>query len=132
MKNRSIVKTMPSAALFVFILASIVWLNMAFGADQEPMVLDWDDLRVKVSIDDPFKDLTTEQLKKISTYERTATLQKRDPEAVSEEEAEEAEEARSWLIEQGIDVEEILAKREEIKRLRHRRANSTNPRGLDG
>jgi hypothetical protein len=122
---------MPSAALLVFFLASIVWLNTAYGADKKPMVLDWDDLRVKISIEDPFKDLTTEQLLKLSTYERTAALQQRDPEAVSEEMAQEAEEAKSWLIEQGIDVEGILAKREEIKRLRHRRANSTNPE-LDG
>ena len=131
MKYRSIVKAMQSAVLLVFVLAPVVWLNTAFGADQEPLVLDWDDLRVKVSIEDPFKDMTREQLVKLRFYESTVSMQQRFPEVVSEEEVEEAEDAKSWLIEQGIDVEGVLAKREEIKKLRRRRAISTNP-DLDG
>jgi len=131
MKYRSIVKTMPSAALLVFVLAPVVWPSTAFGADQEPLVLDWDDLKVKDSIEDPFREMTREQLLKLSIYESAVSLQQNYPEAVSEERLEKAEDAKSWLIEQGIDVEGTLAKREEIKKFRRRRAISTNP-DLDG
>ncbi len=122
---------MPSIALLVFFLAPVVWLNTAFGADQEPLVLDWDDLRVEVSIEDPFKEMTREQLLKLSIYENTVSMQQSFPKAVSEERIKEAEEAKSWLSEQGIDVEETLAQREVIKKQRRRRAISTNS-ALDG
>lgn len=131
MNYRSIVKTMPSAALLVFVLAPIVCLNTALGADQEPLVLDWNDLKIKDSIEDPFREMTREQLVKLSIYETAVYMQETFKDAVSEESVKEGQEARSWLIEQGIDADETLAKREEIKKLRFSRAFSTNP-DLDG
>jgi|GEM_PF-271088 len=130
-KYRSIIKTMPSAALTVFVLASVVGLNPAFGADQGPLVLGWDDLKNTASIEDPFRKLTRTQLLNLSICENAAYMQENVPKAFTEKMAKEAEEARSSLIEQGIDIEGTLAKREEIKKIHRRRAVSTNP-DLDG
>ena len=131
MNHRACKKTRPSASLLIFVFASVVGWNTAFCADQEPLVLDWGDLKFQISIEDPFKEMTREQLLKLSICEHAATMQQTLPEAVSEEMSKEAEEARSWLLEQGIDVEDVLVQREEIRKQRRRRAISTNP-ALDG
>lgn len=112
-------------------LTPAVSLTLAFAADSDPLVLEWDDLRYKSTIEDPFKTMTHEQLLDLSNYEYASSMQKTMPQAVSEKMLTEAHEAKARLTQQGIDVDDVLAQREEIKKLRRRRKTSTNPE-IDG
>ena len=112
----------------ILLLASCI-LHPAFGA--EPSMVGWGDLVVEVEFEDPFEALTGDQLMHLSIYARVKGMQERTPETVSEGMAREADEAEAHLREEGVDIEGLLAKREEIKQLRMKRASATNP-DLDG
>jgi hypothetical protein len=96
-----------------------------------PRQLGWDDLKVKVEFEDPFEALTSEQLMELSIYARVTGLRKRDAAKVSEAMLKEAEDAKELLKKQGVDVPGLLARREEIKELRKKRASAMDD-SLDG
>jgi len=117
---------MWAPAMFI----GILFCCMATGATKDPndlLVLGWKDLTVKVEFEDPFEDLTEEQLAKLGLYVRVQTLKKRKPESVSEAMDQEATEAASWLRKEKVDIKGLLAKRQEIMQLRAKRASATNP-----
>ena len=84
------------------------------SAAEPARVLGWQDLQVKVEFEDPFEALTGEQLMKLGIYARVQGMLESRPEKVSEGMAQEAEEAADWLRGEGVDIEGLLAKREQI------------------
>lgn len=110
---------------------SFLCLGVAAYTFAEPVQkLTWDDLTVKVEFEDPFEKLTQQQLMDLSTYARVKGMidTKRD---VSDSMKQEMLESEQKLRDQGIDIEGLLAKREEITELRKKRAYAMDA-DLDG
>jgi len=114
----------PLLIAFVVYLASSIQ-HQAYAAD--PRTVGWDDLKVQVEFEDPFEALTEEQLMHLGIYARVEAMKEYAPDKVSEGMATESEEAAKKLREEKVDIEGLLAKREEIKQLRMQRASATNP-----
>ena len=95
-------------------------------AETSAKEVTWNDLTVKVEFEDPFEALSQEQLMSLGIVARVKALQERKPASVSEGMVKEMEESLAELAEQGVDVEGLFAKREEIKQLRMKRATATN------
>ncbi len=93
--------------------------------------LNWPDLVKKIEFDDPFEKLTSEQIVNLSLYARIQEMQKTSPDRVSESMLQEASEAERSLRDERVDIEGLLARRQEIKELRTKRAFSVVPE-LDG
>jgi hypothetical protein len=85
--------------------------------------LGWEDLTVTVEFEDPFEKLTSEQLMELSIFARIQMLEKAGRD-VSKGMKEEMVDAEASLRKQGVDIEGLLAKREEIKNLREKRASA--------
>jgi len=117
--------------LLVCILFLIVGDLSGVWAAEPPRELGWQDLQVKVEFEDPFEALTADQLMKLSIYARVIGMQERAPEKVSEGMTKEAADAAEWLKQEGVDIEGLLVRREEIKQLRIKRANAMD-QGLHG
>jgi len=85
--------------------------------------LGWPDLVKEVTFEDPFEALTQEQLYNLGMVARVQGLQKQGSE-VSTGMLEEAREADHTLQSQGVDIDELLARRVEIRELRRQRAHA--------
>ncbi len=112
-----------------FILFSLVVL-IAFPGGTSAVTerqLNWPDLVKKIEFDDPFEKLTSEQIVNLSLYARIQKMQKTSPDRVSESMLQEASEAERSLRDEGVDIEGLLARRQEIKELRTRRAFAVVP-----
>jgi hypothetical protein len=97
-------------------------------AEDKTRELNWPDLKAKVEFEDPFEKLTPEQLMGLATVARVRSLEKIDDgKKVSDGMRKEAAEAVARLLKQDIDIEGLFARREEIKRLRTKRANAAVP-----
>ena len=92
--------------------------------------LGWEDLTVQVEFEDPFEKLTQDQLMELSIFARIQRLEKTGK-AVSEGMKQEMAEAEASLRKQGVDIDGLLAKREEISALRKKRAFAMDE-NLDG
>ena len=112
----------------LFTYAVIAGLILAAHAE-EVHNLNWQDLTVKMEFDDPFEKLTPEQLMNLSIYVRCAKLEKQGK--ASEGMIKEKKEKEAWLRAQGVDIEGLLSKREEIRELRTKRAAAMDE-SLDG
>lgn len=86
--------------------------------------LGWPDLIQKVEFEDPFKALTSEQLGDLGIVARMRVLQDRNHKAITASMRQEAQAAERSLIAAGIDIDGLLARREEIRELRKQRAHS--------
>jgi hypothetical protein len=112
-------------SLFLLTSLSIVMVGSAFSNDQ-PKKIDWDGMKAVYKFDDPFIDLTSEQLMNLSMVARVRLLEQRNAESgktVSAGMLEEKKSSEKLLGEQGIDIDGLLAKRDEIKEQRKKRAN---------
>lgn len=88
--------------------------------------IDWDGMKAVYKFEDPFTDLTSEQLMNLSMVARVRLLEQRAEKSgkpVSAEMVKEKEASEKLLVEQGIDIDGLLAKRDEIKEQRKKRAN---------
>ncbi|PQJ28357.1 DUF3299 domain-containing protein [Rubritalea profundi] len=108
--------------------------NSAFGiglmasavADDAPQKVTWDDMKAEYKFEDPFIKLRSEQLLNLSMVARVRQLEirgKKNGKPVSEEMVKEKMASEKLLIDQSIDIDGLLAKRDEIKELRKKRAN---------
>lgn len=93
--------------------------------------LGWSDLIKQVAFEDPFEALTPEQLSRLGLYARLKSLVENAPDRVSEAMQQEADDAERLLRADGINIEDLLAKRAEIKALRRQSAYAV-VNGLDG
>ena len=112
-------------------LAIVIAALMAYSihalAGESARQLSWEDLTVEVSFEDPFEALSQEQLMDLSLFARVQGLLAADRSKVNEAMQVEANEAVARLQDQKVDVEGLLAQREEIKQRRSQRAQATNP-----
>lgn len=92
--------------------------------------LGWADLTVKVEFDDPFEKLSQGQLYDLSIYARILRMSKSGFD-VSDGMKAEMEASEKKLRDQGVDIEGLLARREEIAALRKKRAMAMDET-LDG
>jgi len=118
-------------ALLMGTLLLASFIPPSASAKDPARIIGWEDLKVTVEFEDPFEALTPEQLMKLSIYARIQEMLDSRPTTVSEGMAREAEEAKALLREQGVGVEGLLARREEIKQLRMKRESARDER-LDG
>lgn len=93
--------------------------------------IGWNDLKITVEFEDPFTALTRNQLYDLSIYARISAMKERNPDSVTASMHAEAKEAEQALRKTGIDIEGLLARREEIKELRMKRAHAMDST-LDG
>jgi hypothetical protein len=85
--------------------------------------LAWHDLVKKVEFEDPFEALTEEQLFDLGLVARVRQLQDAGRK-VGEETLDEIQEATLRLEKDGVDIDKLLVRRNEIIKLRQQRANA--------
>lgn len=106
--------------LLTLILALILALPVTASQMRE---LNWDDLQPKFEFDDPFAELTQEQLVDLGFVARIrARLATKDE--ISPATRAEAAQLEAELLKAGVDIDGLLAQREEIRTLREKRAVS--------
>lgn len=105
---------------FIFCLLSVAQAT-------ESIRIGWQDLQGKVQpYQDPFKDLTEEQLYNLSVYARITKLQKDYPKIVTEVMIKQAQAAKATLESEKIDIEYMFEQRLIIMKKREQAAMATN------
>ena len=115
-----------SRRILIIILTFFIFVPGKLSALAE-RELNWPDLVNKIEFEDPFEKLSPEQIVNLSLYARIQVLQDSTPERVSEAMLQEAQEAEKSLREENIDIEDLLAQRKEIKKLREQQAYAVVP-----
>lgn len=105
--------------LFTFAVSFFLPSGIFAIAERE---LGWPDLVKKVEFEDPFEKLTSKQIFNLGVLVRTQEIQKDSPERITKSMIQEAKEAENTLREESIDIDGLIAKREEIRALRKQRA----------
>jgi nickel/cobalt exporter len=122
---------MVNRALSIFVLLALGLATQLFA---EPVLeLAWDDLLPKTeeAIDDPFADLSEDQLLDLGMVARIRFLLESEKISVDGTDAKEEKELVAKLAEQGIDVDELLSQRERVRNARQKRAERVDE-GIDG
>ncbi|MFD2158746.1 DUF3299 domain-containing protein [Rubritalea tangerina] len=109
-------------------LSAIVGVGFFVGSAfaEEARKIEWDGMKATYEFDDPFVDLTSEQLMNLSMVARVRMLEERAKETgkpVSEEMLKEKRASEKLLKDQKVDIDGLLAKRDEIREQRKKRAN---------
>jgi hypothetical protein len=91
-------------------------------AEQKAKVVEWEDLKGTFEFEDPFTKLNQSQIYNLALVARIRSFEERGRN-VSEQMREEADEAQAKLEKEKIDIDGLLAKREEITQLRKKRAS---------
>jgi len=106
------------------LLVSVTWA--------ETQNLLWPDLQGQVGeFEDPFTELTSDQLFELGMVARLRAMQEREDKPLSEANAADLAAKTKSLEDAGIDIDGLLAMREEITRLRRERAMAVRE-DLDG
>ena len=117
--------------IFPALLTAFLMLSVAPVGASDPTEVGWDDLVPELDpYDDPFEALTPEQLYLLADYAQYQQLQI-DGVELSEAALTEMENAKLELEDQGVDIEGLLAMREEVTQKRMQQAYAINP-DLDG
>ncbi len=111
---------------WIITILVIPFLTGTVVADEVQRV-GWADLIPKTTADfeDPLAVLTENQLEQLGIYVRVSRMQAETPTKMSDGMMTEANEAAASLRAQGVDIEGLLARREEIKALRTKQASAT-------
>lgn len=108
--------------IFVILILGVVSLQA-----QEFKKVDWSHLKGKMeAYEDPFKQLSEDQIYYLSIYARVMKMEKVSPKRVSEGMRKEAKDAQETLKKEGIDIDYLLSQREHIKAMRLKAASSVN------
>ncbi|PKF62998.1 hypothetical protein CW745_06115 [Psychromonas sp. psych-6C06] len=109
----------------------LLCLSLCFASTlqaAEPIKISWQDLRGKIApYEDPFIDLSNDQLYHLSISARITELQKKAPEKVTPEMLDAAESAKAALIAEKLDIDYLLAQRLILMEKRQQAAVATNP-----
>lgn len=111
-----------------YLLILLIGLTSAMFVQAQPMQIGWQDLQGKVApYQDPFSDLTEDQLYNLSVYGRVTEMKKMFPSYdLSESMIKEAEDAKAQLIKENVDIDEMFAQRKIIMEKRKKAASVTN------
>ncbi|MFD1315144.1 DUF3299 domain-containing protein [Namhaeicola litoreus] len=102
------------------LIFTFLFLNVYTGIfAQEVKVITWDDLVPgEVKIDDPFEELTEDQIDDLRYIVRMRMLQERKPGSVGAESLKTLEEKEKKLTAEGVDIEGMLVQHTAITELR--------------
>ena len=89
--------------------------------------LQWEDLLGTFEFEDPFENLSTDQIYDLSTYIRIRKLKELDPSLVTQNMESEEREAVSRLEAEGVDVDYLLSIASEVKAKHEKRAEAVVP-----
>ena len=111
-----------------YLLILLLGLTSAMQAQAQPMKIDWQDLQGKVEpYQDPFGDLTEDQLYNLSVYGRITEMKKVFPSyKLTDAMLKEAEDAKAQLIKEKVDIDEMFAQRDNIMEKRKKASLVTN------
>ncbi|MEL0660960.1 DUF3299 domain-containing protein [Psychromonas arctica] len=111
-----------------YLLILLLGLTSAMQAQAQPMKIDWQDLQGKVEpYQDPFGDLTEDQLYNLSVYGRITEMKKVFPSyKLTDAMLKEAEDAKAQLIKEKVDIDEMFAQRDIIMEKRKKASLVTN------
>ena len=116
---------------FAGLLLLIFTLAPLARGDEAPRQLTWDDLAVRLSVaENPFAKLTMDQLEALADVAGFRDRKARGSKLSGEETLVE-ERAVAKLKRDGVDIEGLLAKRDEIATKKQKLASAVNP-ALDG
>ena len=93
--------------------------------------LQWEDLLGTFEFEDPFEELTSDQIYDLGTYIRVRKLKELDPSNVTQSMEAERREAESRLEADGVDVDYLLSIASDIKVKRKKQMEAVVPE-LDG
>lgn len=111
--------------LTVFTLIGLFILQLSAN---DLLTISWENLiPAAVEFDDPYEELSRKQLSDLSLMVRIRTLEKKNPNRVSDESRQQADEIEKSLHSDGIDIEGLLAQRKKVAELRRSKAESVNP-----
>jgi hypothetical protein len=111
--------------LTVFTLIGLFILQLSAN---DLLTISWENLiPAAVEFDDPYEELSRKQLSDLSLMVRIRTLEKKNPNRVSDESRQQADEIEKSLRSDGIDIEGLLAQRKKVAELRRSKAESVNP-----
>jgi hypothetical protein len=111
--------------LTVFTLIGLFILQLSAN---DLLIISWENLiPAAVEFDDPYEELSRKQLSDLSLMVRIRTLEKKNPNRVSDESRQQADEIEKSLRSDGIDIEGLLAQRKKVAELRRSKAESVNP-----
>jgi len=116
-------KSIPALILF-----GISFVAPAYGSTT--MELEWSDLVPVVEFENPFETMPRNQLNNLATVDKMRQM-KEAGEQISDEILQAAEEAEQALLKEKIDIDGMLAKKEEIIEIMRKRGESVVP-ALDG
>ena len=112
---------------FVLIIAVMMTLPVIFANAEETREVTWDDLvPQELDFDDPFEKLTEDQLYNLALIARYRE-QKENKDKTLDFTREEYDEAASNLKADNIDIDGLIARREEITEKRRLRGATANP-----
>jgi hypothetical protein len=109
--------------ILMFSIALTALCAMGAGASQIRQI-EWSDLQQKIEFEDPFKNLSEEQLLHLGTYVRIEKLKENQPQRVTPAMQAEVDEGLRFLESEGVDVQGLLAKRAEITELRRQQGTA--------
>lgn len=110
------------------LLILLLGLTSVIQAQTQPMKIDWQDLQGKVEpYQNPFADLTEDQLYNLSLYGRISEMKKFFPDyKITEEMEKEAETAKATLIAENVDMDYLFKQRLVLIERRKKAALVTN------
>ncbi|MGJ8581007.1 MAG: DUF3299 domain-containing protein [Psychromonas sp.] len=109
-------------------LLLILLLSLTSMVQAQPMKINWQDLQGKVApYQDPFADLTDDQLYNLSIYGRISEMKRLYPDyELTEDMLQEADNAKAQLIKEGVDIDYMFAQRDIIIEKRKKAGLVTN------
>ena len=112
-----------------FLLISLLLsLSSILQVQAQPMQIGWQDLEGKVEpYQDPFADLTDEQLFNLSVYGRISEMKRLYPSyEITDAMQKEADDAKAQLIKENVDIEYMFKQRDIIMKKRQKASLITN------
>ena len=107
------------------IVALISWATA--GSAIQIRELGWEDLVGIYEFEDPFMQLTSEQVFDLGTYVRVTRLKESDPSRVTQSMEDESREAEERLAAGGVDIDYLISIAAEIKEQRIKKAFAVVP-----
>ena len=112
-----------SASVIILLLCGCAALVSAMQVRE----LGWEDLLGTFEFEDPFEQLTSEQVYDLGTYVRVTRLKESEPSMVTQSMEDEGREAEERLAAGGVDSDYLISIAPEVKKQRIKRASAVVP-----
>jgi hypothetical protein len=112
-----------SASILILLLCGCAALVSAIQLRE----LGWEDLVGTFEFEDPFEQLTSEQVYDLGTFVRVTKLKEADPASVTQSMEDEGREAEERLAAGGVDIDYLISIAPEVKKQRIKKATAVVP-----